>query len=520
MTSIAFTLSLLACVEEAPVVPPIQPTAPPPVAVSPSGTPHATSPGTVWITPGLVDSHAHPQGLGRHLSWLRLNDIPTKAATLDAIQQAAGEGEGWLVGRGWDHTDWSDHDGSWPTAAQLDAIVEDRPVALRRVDGHSTWVNSAGLTAAGITSETRAPEGGRILRDAAGNPSGVLVDEAISLLPRQPAPSDTEFRRQLERALAEIAATGLTGVHDMGTSDRTLALYETLGQERAMPIRIMAYLDPDADAVAKLKAEGPWCGPRHCVVGVKWYADGSLGSRGALLSRDYTDEPGHRGLGITDLDTLTREATALLQARAQMAVHAIGDEGVHEVINAYAAARAAVPAAADVPLRLEHAQVIRPDDLARLRDLNIVASMQPTHATSDMPWVEARLGPDRVSWSYAWRDMLDAGVLLTFGSDFPVEQVSPSHGLWSATTRSDLEGAPAGGWRPDQALSITEAVTAFSTSSYAALSPDIRAQVDPSGDRTTLVAEARAGRVWWTATETVVDGSPVWSARWGPTGVP
>lgn len=512
MTASLLALTLLACVEDAPVAAPAPPPPAPPMAATPSATPPALSPGTVWVTPGLVDAHAHPQGLGRHLSWLRLNDIPTRAATLAAIQQAAGEGEGWLVGRGWDHTDWPDHNGAWPTAAQLDAIVKDRPVALRRVDGHSTWVNSAALEAAGITAATPDPEGGRILRDATGDPSGILVDEAIALLPKQPAPSDAEFRRQLEQALAEIAATGLTGVHDMGTSDRTLALYETLGQEGRMPIRVFAYLDPEAEAVTKLKAEGPWCGPRHCVVGVKWYADGSLGSRGALLSQDYADEPGHRGLGITDVETLTREATALLQARAQMAVHAIGDEGVHGVVEAYAAARAAVPAAADVPLRLEHAQVVRPEDVARLKELNIVASMQPTHATSDMPWAEARLGPDRVGWSYAWRDMLDAGVLLTFGSDFPVEQVSPSYGLWSATTRSDLEGAPAGGWRADQALTPTEAAAAFSTATWAALPPDIRAKVDASGDRTTLVAEARAGGTWWTATETVVAGSPVWSA--------
>jgi predicted amidohydrolase YtcJ len=518
VTASLLALTLVACVEDAPVEAPAPPPAAPPIPVAVSPAPPATTPGTVWVAPGLVDAHAHPQGLGRHLSWLRLNDIPTKAATLEAIAQAASEGEGWLVGRGWDHTDWPDHDGSWPTAAQLDAITGDRPVALRRVDGHSTWVNSAALAAAGITAQTKDPEGGRILRDPAGEPSGILVDEAIALLPKQPEPSDAELRRQLEQALAAIAATGLTGVHDMGTSDRTLALYEALGQEGKLPVRIFAYLDPDAEAVARLKADGPWCGPRHCVVGVKWYADGSLGSRGALLSQDYADEPGHRGLGITDVDTLTREATALLQARAQLAVHAIGDEGVHGVVEAFAAARAAVPEAADVPLRLEHAQVVRPEDVARLEDLNIVASMQPTHATSDMPWAEARLGPDRVGWSYAWRDMLDAGALLTFGSDFPVEQVSPSYGLWSATTRSDLEGQPAGGWRMDQALSIEEAAAAFSAASYAALPPDIRARVDASGDRTTLVAEARAGGTWWTATETVVAGTPVWTAS--ATGAP
>ena len=237
-------------------------------ALDPPAAPPRPSSGEARVTAGFVDAHAHPASLGRHLTQLRLNDLPTLAATLAAVQAAAPTGEGWLRGRGWDQNDWTDHSG-WPTAAALDAVVADRPVALRRVDGHATWLNTAGLQAAGITAETPDPEGGRILRDAAGAPTGVLIDAAVDLLPPAPPPSPEERRRQLEHALEVIAATGLTGVHDMGVSDATLATYTALDEAGTLELRIFAYLDPTAAAVDRLATEGPWCGRRLCVVGVK-----------------------------------------------------------------------------------------------------------------------------------------------------------------------------------------------------------------------------------------------------------
>jgi len=509
----------IACGPRAPVPAP-SPAPPPPTATpDPVATPAPQSEavGVRWVAPGLVDAHAHPQSLGRHLGQLRLNGLPTRAATLAAVAAAAPADDGWVRGRGWDHTDWTDHDGGFPSAADLDTLFPDRPVALRRVGGHATWVNTAALAAAGITADTPDPEGGRILRDPTGEATGVLIDAAGDLLPKAPSPSPETLRQQLALGLEVMASTGLTGAHDMGVSDATLSLYEQMDAEGALRLRIFAYLNPDAEAVARLKAEGPWCGRRLCVVGVKMYADGALGSRGALLSAPYADEDGHVGLAINDPAVLEAEATALLRAGAQLAVHAIGDAGIHGVLDAFEAARAAVPAAAAVPLRVEHLQVVRPEDLARLAPLNVVASMQPTHATSDMPWVAARLGADRVPWSYAWQDVRASGALLVFGSDFPVEEVSPSYGLWAATTRTDLAGQPAGGWRPDQALSLPDAVRAFSTDTLAALPPSVRAQADSSGDHTTLVAaagpEGRGGDgLWWGAVETVVGGQPVWAA--------
>ncbi|MFT4975321.1 MAG: putative amidohydrolase YtcJ [Myxococcota bacterium] len=455
------------------------------------------------VTAGFVDAHGHPAGLGRSLTQLQLRDLPSLQATLAAVSTASETGEGWLLGRGWDQNDWPDHDG-FPTAAQLDASVSERPVALRRVDGHATWLNTAGLAAAGITAETPDPEGGRIIRGPDGAPSGVLVDAAAGLIPAQPEPSLTERRRQLILGLDAIAAVGLTGVHDMGVGDAGLAAYEALDAEGVLKVRIFAYLSPDAAAVERLVANGPWCGTRLCVVGVKAYADGALGSRGALLGEAYTDEPSHSGLQIMPTTELESLAIRLLGARAQLAVHAIGDEGVHQVLDAFAAARAAVPEAAGVPLRVEHFQVARPEDVARLVPLNVVASMQPTHATSDMPWAADRLGEARIGWAYAWRDVLDAGAILAFGSDFPVEEVSPAFGFWAATTRTDRDGQPEGGWMPEQRLTFEEATHGFTGATWDALGRSA-----PEGDATAWVVEEDG---WRRPVRTVVGGEVIWQA--------
>ena len=445
----------------------------------------------IVVTPGLIDAHAHPAGVGRKLAQLDLSGTASLSEVQARVAEAAAEGEGWLAGRGWDQNDWSDHEG-WPTAEQLDHAS--RPVALRRVDGHALWVNTAGLEAARITPQSPDPAGGRILRDEAGNPTGVLIDAAVGLV-ELPKPSVDEQRRRLVEALDHIAASGLVGVHDMGVSDQTLALYEELAAAGELPIRIWAFLDPGAEAVTRLKSEGPWQVGHLRVAGVKMYADGALGSRGALLSEDYSDEPGTVGIEINGTLDLADMATDLLAVRAQLAVHAIGDRGIGNALDAFEQARAAQPAANDVPLRIEHLQVVRPEDLARMPGLNAVASMQPTHATSDGPWAESRLGPDRVEWSYAWRDVLDAGVVLAFG-------------LWSATTRADTEGGE--GWRTEHNLDFDEAVAAFSSGTYAALG-ETGGALEPGSvaDLCVWRVEQRFGRDWFEPIEVVVAGETV-----------
>ncbi|MFK7928560.1 MAG: amidohydrolase, partial [Myxococcota bacterium] len=420
------------------------------------------------ITAGFIDAHAHPSGLGRRLDEIDLVGVATYAEALSLIADRAPK-TGWVLGRGWDQNDWSDApNGGWPLAADLDRLFPDRPVALRRVDGHATWANSAALKQAGLTASTPDPIGGRLVRAVSGAPSGVLIDTASDAL-TVPKPSVETVERWLLAAQAEMIASGLVGVHDMGIDDTTLAAYRALHTSGRLKVRVFAYLSPDSDAAQTLLREGPSWGSHLSIVGIKAYADGALGSRGAHLSSPYHDEPGTRGLAITPKAELQTLATRCLRVRAQLAIHAIGDQAVTDVLDAFEGARRSVPEADDVPLRLEHAQIVRPADRPRFASLGVVASMQPTHATSDMPWAPERLGEERVSWGYAWRSLTDAGAVVPLGSDFPVEAADPALGLWSATRRADLQGKPEGGWGGEEALSLIQAIDGFTTHTWSAL---------------------------------------------------
>ncbi len=411
------------------------------------------------VTPGFVDSHVHPVGYGRQQSELDLVGAASYADTLARVEAAAA-GEGWLRGRGWDQNDWADApEGGWPRAADLDAIVGERPVALRRIDGHAVWVSSAALAAAGILASTPDPEGGRIVRGPDGAPTGVLVDTAADLLPEE-APSKVQIRRWAVAGLEALARTGLTGAHVMGADDDTLEVLSYLDRKDRLPLRLWVYVDPDSEAAERLKTEGPWAGQALQVRGVKAYADGALGSRGALLREPYADEPGHVGLAVTSPEALGELAVALTASGAQLAVHAIGDLGVKRALDAVSEAREAHPEA-EVRHRVEHAQVVHPEDVPRFAALRVIASVQPSHATSDRPWVAARLGEARVPWSYAWKTLAEAGATLAFGSDAPVEDPAPAEQLWAATRRQDARGLPEGGWRPEEAVSLEAAVEAF-----------------------------------------------------------
>jgi predicted amidohydrolase YtcJ len=455
---------------------------------------------TQVVTPGLVDAHAHPMGLGDPLSQLDLMGLPTYAATLKAIRKA--EGQGQLNGRGWDQNDWPDTpEGGWPLAADLADIS--RPVVLRRVDGHAAWLNPAALAAAGIGVDTVDPSGGRIVRDAEGRPTGVLVDTAMDLAPSSVATLE-EGTERMKRSLARLRDVGLTGVHDMGASDATIAIYAALDANDALPVRVAVYAAWDSAAAERLVREGPWGGKRYWVVGVKAVSDGALGSRGAWLTQPYTDDPTHRGHTIVSEDQLADRATKLLAKDAQLAVHAIGDAAVHAALNAFERARAAQPDKARVPLRVEHAQVVNPADRSRFAQLGVVASMQPTHCTSDMPWAPARLGPERTAWAYRWKDLLAADAWMAFGSDFPVEKPDVALGLWSATTRRGLDGQPEAGWSADQAVTMVEAIGLFSRgSARAAAQPWAGLEVGAPAD---LVVWEPSSDAPWTPVRSYVDG--------------
>ena len=415
------------------------------------------------VVPGLIDAHAHLMGLGYALMRADLVGARSKADAVARLQAFAAElpEDVWLLGRGWDQNDWPEK--SFPTAADLDAAFPTRPVWLERVDGHAGWANSAALrrVARDLAGDWQ-PDGGQILR-ADGRPTGVFVDAAARLVDDVVPPPDEAFRAEaLQRALAAAARFGLTGVHDMGTSVADLDLYQRFADDGRLTLRVVAYADGDAAALERLCSEGPYrhSSGRVSMAGVKFYADGALGSRGAALLEPYSDDHGNRGLLVTPPEQLLEGMRKAHRCGVQVATHAIGDRGNRLVLDDYAEVLGAA-ARSDHRWRIEHAQVATLADIPRFQQLHVIASMQPTHATSDMPWAESRVGRERLAGAYAWRRFLQSNVRLALGSDAPVESADPRLGLYAAVTRRDLAGEPPGGWLPDQKLSPAEALRGF-----------------------------------------------------------
>ena len=414
------------------------------------------------VLPGLVDSHAHMLGLGDLLAEVNVTGTPTYEAVIESVRVRAARtpaGE-WIQGRGWDQNDWPGT--SFPNHAALSAAIPDHPVAIRRVDGHALLVNRRALDLAGITRGTPDPPGGEILRDADGEPTGVLVDNAEDLVTAVIPPlGPTQREERLLAAMRDCARHGLTLVGDAGIGRETWDAYRALLARGTFPIRINAMASVPGKLADELLARGPQIGDRLTLRTLKLVADGALGSRGALLSADYSDRPGHRGLGTFPFDSLERVAARARASGLQVRVHCIGDLANTRTLDAFERAFGGKPCPA-LRWAIEHAQVVRPEDVRRFARLGVVASMQSTHATSDGPWAERRLGPERVKWSYAWRQFLDAGARFANGSDFPVEDVDPMLGLYAAVTRRDPRGQlPAGGWRPEERLTPREALESF-----------------------------------------------------------
>jgi predicted amidohydrolase YtcJ len=424
------------------------------------------------LLPGLIDAHGHVMGLGQMRTQADLSATKTLAEALAAVRTfAAREREAaWIRGRGWNQVVWQL--GSFPTARELDAVTGSRPAWLERVDGHAGWANSAALKRAGIGKDTPDPPGGRIERDAQGAPTGVFVDAAMDLVARKlPAPTARESAHALDLALTELARVGLTGVHDAGIDAPTFALYRRYADAHKLTARLYAMIggvEADFDRIAR---DGPllgYGGDFLTVRSVKLYADGALGSRGAALLAPYSDDPGNRGLLFHTPEALTAMIGKALAKGYQVNVHAIGDRGDRTVLDAFAAAYRAHGGEA-LRNRIEHAQVLALEDIPRFVPLKLIASMQPTHATSDMNMAEDRLGAARLEGAYAWRRFLDQGTVIAGGSDFPVESPNPFFGLHAAVTRQDHANQPAGGWRAAQAMSRAEALRAFTLdAAYAA----------------------------------------------------
>ena len=430
------------------------------------------------ILPGLTDAHAHLYELGLALDTVDLTGTTSFDDVLARVRvraEAAPATE-WLLGRGWDQNDWPVKE--FPTAAALDAVISDRPVLLDRVDGHAVLANSAAMRVAGITAATPDPSGGRIVRDASGTPTGVFIDAAIGLVGQAvPAVSFEQRKRRVEAAARRIAENGLTEIHDAGADAETIRAVRELVDEKRFPIRVYVMLGDNAALLSDWFARGPLVdhGGRLTVRSVKLYADGALGSRGAALLEPYSDDPGNSGLMIGSAAHIEDVARRGRASGFQVNTHAIGDAGVRNAIAAYE--RAGVTAADR--FRIEHLQVVAPSDFPRLARAGIIASMQPTHATSDMYWAEDRVGPQRVRGAYAWRTVLDSGGRLALGSDFPVEDVNPWLGISAAVTRQDRKGWPAGGWYSDQRLTLAEAIRGFtSDAAYAAFEERSRGTIE------------------------------------------
>ncbi len=414
------------------------------------------------VMPGMIDAHGHVMSLGYRALELDLSATKSLTDAQGAIQSYARSNGNrpWIIGGGWNQEAWGL--GRFPTAAELDAAAGDKPVLLERADGHAVWANSAAMKAAGITAKTVAPAGGRIELLPNGQPSGVFVDSAASLFDAaRPKPSPRERNAAFLKAQETLLSLGITATADMGTSVDDWLVYRRMGDIGQLRVRIMSYAMGLEPALAIAGAgPTPWLyGDRLRMGGIKLYADGALGSRGAWLKAPYADAPKQTGLSFLNDTTLLNLLSRGTMDGFQFAIHAIGDRANRQVLDAIDELASSYKD--DRRWRIEHAQVIDPADLPRLGRNGIIASMQPVHATGDRTMAEARLGPARLTGAYAWATVLKDGGRLAFGSDYPVESPNPFVGWAAAFTREDANGQPPGGWRPEEKVTREQAWKAF-----------------------------------------------------------
>ncbi len=456
------------------------------------------------VLPGLVDGHGHLILLAKARLELDLGAANSEEdiAAMVGASAARRRPEEWIAGRGWDQTRWPDQ--RFPTRASLDRAAPGHPVALVRVDGHATWASGAALARAGITRHTGDPPGGRIARDENGEPTGLLIDMAQDLVrPLVPPPSEERFDEAVRAVIAECLAKGLTGAHEPGLDLAAVASYTRLIGRGHFPFRVFAALS-GRKAWGEYREHGApeTVGDGRLTVGaIKLWLDGALGSRGAALHAPYCDDPGNTGLVLVppeEVERLTREAAS---HGFHVWVHAIGDRANTLVLDVFEKVRAS--GGPSPRLRVEHAQILAPADIPRFARLGVVPSMQPTHCTSDMRWAGERLGPERLDGAYAWRSVLDSGAYIAGGSDFPVEDANPFHGLHAAVTRRPREGEDPR-WQPAQRMTRDEAVRSFTIwnarsigreSELGSLEPGKRADLIALSDDVFTCAEQRIASI-------------------------
>lgn len=416
------------------------------------------------LIPGMIDAHVHVMDIGFAALTLDLSDTTSLEDALAKIKAfaEANPGRPWILGRGWNQEKWGL--GRFPTAAELDAVISDRPVWLERADNHANWGNTLAITTAGVTAKTPDPSGGKIIRDAKGAPAGVFVDNAVRLVgkvvpPPRPEDRDLAFAKAQEVLLSK----GVTAVADMGTKLPDWGAYRRAGDAGRLQVRIMAYADSfeTLELVAGPEPTGWLYDDKLRMGGIKLYLDGALGSRGAVLKAPYHDDPGAKGLPLLTPAQLRNLMSRAAMDNFQTAVHAIGDGANAEVLAAITELSESYKG--DRRWRIEHAQIVDPADLPQLGQHGVIASMQPLHQTSDRLMAEARLGPDRLDGAYPWRSVMKVGGRLAFGSDAPVEPADPFAGIAAAISRTDAKGEPFGGWFPQETVSREAALAGFTS---------------------------------------------------------
>lgn len=427
------------------------------------------------VMPGFIESHAHLLGLGQSRINLDLRGL-SKALIIEKVKKQAVEQKAntWIKGRGWDQNLWEEKE--FPCALDLKGVSS--PVYLRRVDGHAAWFNDVALKIAGIDKNTKDPEGGVIIRDQNGNPTGVFIDNAIELVTRHvDNPSLAEQEIYLDLAMMEALSFGITSFHDAGASRKELELYQDYNQKNKLLLRIYAMIDgTDQQLVDDFLKKGPFKSDFLTIRSIKYFADGALGSRGASLLEDYEDDKGNSGLLLMEEADLVKKTKNALQHGFQVATHAIGDKANREVLNAYQEALKG-HVAKEARLRVEHAQLVDPLDHHRFKELSIVASMQPIHCTSDMAWVDERIGKRLKDRAYPWQSLLEKGAVLAFGSDAPVEDINPIKGIYAAVSRKNPEEEK-DSFMPEERLSLAQALNGyFLGAAFSEFSEDVKGQI-------------------------------------------
>ena len=467
--------------------------------------------------PGFIDSHVHLMNLG--YSMMQLDLVGTRSAReivqkVKAASEAMGEAPdppaepsppaqpsppsqpsqddaspepgsqptqiAWVLGRGWDQNDWREKD--FPTAVMIDGVVADRPVYLTRIDGHAGWANSKALELAGIDKETPDPEGGELLRDAEGNPTGILIDRANDLITDIiPPPTDAQQQTAFELAQDACLRAGITSLHDAGVGAREIEFYRQALTRQALRLRFYLMLDgSDAGLLSQFFSHKPEISPWLTIRSVKLFADGALGSRGAALLEDYADRPEWRGLTLLTEDDVYDIADRALFAGYQVNVHAIGDAANRGVLNAFERAFGKHTGVRDPRFRIEHAQILDELDMPRFGALGVIASMQGVQCTSDMPWVIDRIGEERAAeGAYAWQKLLLSGAKIANGTDAPVEKISALENFYASMTRQDKQGQPQEGWFADQRMSREQALRSYTLdAAYAAFEEQVKGSLE------------------------------------------